>query len=181
MVKIRPCGRVFLCQRKKEIKLNPLVTTTSLFFISYQCWSVVFVVFQFNVTLNDIQSPQLDGGTFMSINPKPGGKWYFSFSLTLKPANIVVLRFPGHLFAKKLSYLYVTPFDIFLWFLNQNLVNTVAPHSSLSLGPGDGERWDSALFTGWIESTNSKIKLYAFSSDPFWTECWCLIFIFSLL
>ena len=113
----------------------------------------------------------------MSINPKPGGKWYFSFSLTLKPANIVVLRFPAHLFAKKLSCLYVTPFDIFLWFLSQNAVNTVAPHNSLSLGPCDGERWGSALLTGWTESTNSKIKFYAFSSDSFWIECWCLIFI----
>ena len=117
----------------------------------------------------------------MSINPKPGGKWYFSFSLTPKPANVVVLRFPAHLWAKKLSCLYVTPFDIFLWFVSQNTVNTVAPHSSLSLGPGDRERWGSALFTGWIESTNSKIKSYAFSSDPFWTECWCVFFNYNSL
>ena len=31
VVKIKPCGRVFLCQRKNEIKSNPLLTTTSLF------------------------------------------------------------------------------------------------------------------------------------------------------
>lgn len=107
-----------------EIKLNPLVTTTSpfLFHINVDLYYLYrallvylfFVVFQFNVTLNDIQSPQRYGGTFMSINPKPGGKRYFSFSLTPKPANIVVLRFPAHLFAKKLSCLYVTQFGIFL-------------------------------------------------------------------
>lgn len=105
----------------------------------------------------------------------------FSSPSHQKPANIVVLRFPAHLFAKKLSCLYATPFDTFLWFLSQNAVNTVAPHSSLSLGPGDGERWESALFTGSIESTNSKIKSYAFSSDPFWTECWCVFFNYNSL
>ena len=85
MVKIKPCGRVFLCQRKNEIKSNPLLTTTSLFlfhinvdlyYLYRACIAClfVFVVFQFNVTLNDIQSPQWYGGTFMSIYPKPGGR-----------------------------------------------------------------------------------------------------------
>ncbi|KAM7444663.1 hypothetical protein ABFA07_006760 [Porites harrisoni] len=35
------------------------------------CNRVVYLD-KFNVTLNDIQSPQRHGGTFMSINPKPG-------------------------------------------------------------------------------------------------------------
>ena len=81
VVKIKPClsSFFFFCQRKNQIKFNALVTITSpfLFHIDVDqgiACLFVFVVFQFNVTLNDIQSPQPYGGTFMSINPKPGGK-----------------------------------------------------------------------------------------------------------
>ena len=33
-----------------------------------------FVLFQYNVTVNDVDFPQGFGGAFIAMNPKPGGK-----------------------------------------------------------------------------------------------------------